>query len=428
MRSGVEDARFPGLPGGAGRRRSDARQPLRRPHQRRSDLPGDAEGDRRRAEADQLRDLHLRHRHRRRPVHRGAGARGAARRARPADGRRRRRELDGEGPPRSAEGGRLRRSCSSTRRAGTRSRKSTTGRIARSSSSTAAIGFTGGVGVADHWLGHAQDAEHWRDTQVRMTGPIARLLEARLLRELHRGRHAGRAGARRPGAARRRRGRVDPRAQLAVRRQQRSEAAVPAAHGRRATDARHHHAVLRDRRVHDVGARGRRAPRREDPPPGRGRQDRRDAGEVRLPPGRTTTCSTRGIEIYEYQPTMMHAKAMVVDGVISMFGSANFDNRSLELNDELNVAVANRDLAARLTEDLRAGSPARQAARPRRVAPPLAARKDPRVLLELLRGDLLDRRDRARIQRLRCAESRNDQSPSSDHGWLPMLSDPPRTS
>jgi cardiolipin synthase len=58
-----------------------------------------------------------------------------------------------------------------------------------------------------------------------------------------------------------------------------------------------------------------------------------------------------GIDIYEYQPTMMHTKTFVVDGVWSMFGSANFDNRSLELNDELNVAVANRDLAARLLAD-----------------------------------------------------------------------------
>ena len=37
---------------------------------------------------------------------------------------------------------------------------------------------------------------------------------------------------------------------------------------------------------------------------------------------------------------MMHTKTLVVDGVWSMFGSANFDNRSLELNDELNVAVS----------------------------------------------------------------------------------------
>lgn len=40
------------------------------------------------------------------------------------------------------------------------------------------VGFTGGVGVADHWMGHAQDAEHWRDTQFRLRGPIVRLLEA----------------------------------------------------------------------------------------------------------------------------------------------------------------------------------------------------------------------------------------------------------
>ena len=40
------------------------------------------------------------------------------------------------------------------------------------------IGFTGGVGVADFWLGNAQDAQHWRDTHVRMRGPIVRLLEA----------------------------------------------------------------------------------------------------------------------------------------------------------------------------------------------------------------------------------------------------------
>jgi cardiolipin synthase len=58
-----------------------------------------------------------------------------------------------------------------------------------------------------------------------------------------------------------------------------------------------------------------------------------------------------GIEIAEYQPTMMHTKAMVVDGVLSIVGSANFDNRSLELNDELNVAVFNRELANRLLAD-----------------------------------------------------------------------------
>ncbi len=60
---------------------------------------------------------------------------------------------------------------------------------------------------------------------------------------------------------------------------------------------------------------------------------------------------TMGIEIYEYQPAMMHTKAMVVDGVMSIVGSANFDNRSLELNDELNVVLFDRGVAARLRQD-----------------------------------------------------------------------------
>jgi cardiolipin synthase A/B len=59
----------------------------------------------------------------------------------------------------------------------------------------------------------------------------------------------------------------------------------------------------------------------------------------------------QGIELHEYQPAMMHAKVIVIDGVMSIFGSANFDNRSLELNDELNVAVFDPALAARLTGD-----------------------------------------------------------------------------
>jgi cardiolipin synthase A/B len=59
----------------------------------------------------------------------------------------------------------------------------------------------------------------------------------------------------------------------------------------------------------------------------------------------------QGMEIYEYQPAMMHAKVLVVDGVLSIVGSANFDNRSFELNDELNVAVFDRAVVARLLVD-----------------------------------------------------------------------------
>ena len=43
---------------------------------------------------------------------------------------------------------------------------------------------------------------------------------------------------------------------------------------------------------------------------------------------------------------MMHVKAMMVDGAWSVIGSANFDNRSFELNDELTIAAPDPQLAA----------------------------------------------------------------------------------
>ena len=82
-----------------------------------------------------------------------------------------------------------------------------------------------------------------------------------------------------------------------------------------------------------------------------------------------------GIEIYKYQPTMMHTKAIVVDGAWSIFGSANFDNRSLELNDEMNVAVSDPGLAARLLQDFNEDLGARRSWTP---APGAAARRSRR--------------------------------------------------
>ena len=57
-----------------------------------------------------------------------------------------------------------------------------------------------------------------------------------------------------------------------------------------------------------------------------------------------------GIRIYEYQPTMMHTKMMVVDGLFATVGSTNFDNRSFRLNEELNLTVADEAFARRLEE------------------------------------------------------------------------------
>ncbi len=53
-----------------------------------------------------------------------------------------------------------------------------------------------------------------------------------------------------------------------------------------------------------------------------------------------------GIKIYEYQPTMVHVKLMIVDDIFVSVGSGNFDERSIRLNDEANLNVLDRSFAA----------------------------------------------------------------------------------
>jgi cardiolipin synthase len=56
-----------------------------------------------------------------------------------------------------------------------------------------------------------------------------------------------------------------------------------------------------------------------------------------------------GIKIYEYQPTMVHVKLIVVDDTFVSVGSGNFDDRSIRLNDEANLDVLDRNFAAQQT-------------------------------------------------------------------------------
>jgi cardiolipin synthase len=58
-----------------------------------------------------------------------------------------------------------------------------------------------------------------------------------------------------------------------------------------------------------------------------------------------------GAKIYEYKPSMIHTKSLIIDGMWSVVGSTNFDNRSFGLNDEVNLAAFDEALAERLQED-----------------------------------------------------------------------------
>jgi cardiolipin synthase A/B len=61
-----------------------------------------------------------------------------------------------------------------------------------------------------------------------------------------------------------------------------------------------------------------------------------------------------GVRIFEFQPSMMHAKTTVVDGAWSIVGSANLDERSMELNEENVLGIADRDFARSIEEGVMA--------------------------------------------------------------------------
>jgi cardiolipin synthase len=212
------------------------------------------------------------------------------------------------------------------------------------------IGFTGGVGVADHWKGNAEAPDRWRDTHVRMRGPIVRLLEAafyEVLTESH--------GPVTPTLD------PDPPIEVAegasfiIRSSTTSGGSdmkraylLAIAAARRTIDIASPYFVTDESTEWALEEAVRRGVRVRIVVEG----DITDAMPVKYASRAAyERLLSLGIELFEYQPTMMHVKVLIVDGVLSMFGSANFDNRSLELNDELNVAVASPELAARFLRD-----------------------------------------------------------------------------
>jgi cardiolipin synthase len=69
------------------------------------------------------------------------------------------------------------------------------------------------------------------------------------------------------------------------------------------------------------------------------------AGEAMYP--RLLEC---GVELWNYQPSMLHAKVMTVDGVVANIGSANLNARSTECDEEINVVALAPELVQVLDE------------------------------------------------------------------------------
>jgi cardiolipin synthase len=212
------------------------------------------------------------------------------------------------------------------------------------------VGFTGGVGIAAEWTGDAEDEDHWRDDHFRVTGPVVPYLQGgfaenwldatgevvaapRLYPQLE---PLGKARILPILASPR--GDLSPVALsywLAFRTaQHRIDLTTPYFVADRFLLEALKDAVARGVRVRLLV-------------PG----DKTDSKLVRLASfPRYDELIRAGVLILEYQPTLVHAKAMVVDDDLCMIGSANFDNRSFELNDEIVLYVKDAEFTELLSD------------------------------------------------------------------------------
>ncbi len=212
------------------------------------------------------------------------------------------------------------------------------------------VGFTGGLGIADLYLGHAQDKDHWRDGQFRVEGPVVCQLQAAFLDNwietggalLHGTDYfppldsAGSAWAQAvhssPGG-----GTENLRLMYLL--------AIASA-GRTILIANPYF-VPNTLAVEMLVAARRRGVNVEVLVPG----PITDAGLVRRASrAKWGPLLEAGVRIYEYQPTMYHNKLMVVDDYWVSVGSTNFDNRSFRLNDEANLNVFDEGFARQQAE------------------------------------------------------------------------------
>lgn len=201
------------------------------------------------------------------------------------------------------------------------------------------IGFTGGVGIADKWRGHGQDEDHWRDTHFRVEGPAVGQMQAVFNDNWTKAtgtvldgdayfpalKHEGESAA-----------------QMFSSSITGGSESMHLMYLLAITAARHTihlsnaYFVPDDLAVRALVAAAKRGVDVRIITPGK----IIDSDVVRAASReRWGELLAAGIRIAEYQPTMYHVKALVVDSLLVSVGSTNFDSRSFSLNDEANLNV-----------------------------------------------------------------------------------------
>jgi cardiolipin synthase A/B len=211
------------------------------------------------------------------------------------------------------------------------------------------VGFTGGYGIADTWKGDGRTEDHWRDTNARIEGPVVKFLQAAFAE----------SWLEATGIAIGGQGyfpRLEPTGKVPAQIVSSSPAGgsfqnymlfLLSINSARKSILITNPYFIPDDVMSDALLKA----------------VRRGVRVVVLAPGkidsRLTYVASRshygkllggGVEIFEYQAALMHAKTMVVDGIWATIGSTNFDNRSFALNQELNLTVYDGSITRRLED------------------------------------------------------------------------------
>ena len=209
------------------------------------------------------------------------------------------------------------------------------------------LGFTGGVGIADQWSGHAQDPEHWRDTHFSVEGPVVAQMQAVFMDNWTKATGQVMHGAeyfpplQPAGQGKAQMFSSSPSGGSESMQLMYLLAVAAAQHTIQLSSAYFVPDALTVKTLVDALKRGVKI---QIITPG----EHMDAETVRRAShARWGPLLEAGAEIYEYQPTMFHCKVMVVDGLWVSVGSTNFDTRSFRLNDEANLNIYDAEFAHR---------------------------------------------------------------------------------
>jgi cardiolipin synthase A/B len=213
------------------------------------------------------------------------------------------------------------------------------------------IGMTGGVGVAAEWTGDAEDPDHWRDTHVRVRGPVVRGMQGAFAENWLEGTGEVLAGDEYLPD-------LEPVEDGGPMQLVRSSATV----GDTNAEALYYLAIASARRSIELTA-AYFVPRPAFTDALCSAAHRGVAVRILVPGPHIDKSLVRvagraaydelldaGVRLFEYQPTMLHAKTLCVDGAWSSVGTVNFDNRSFQLHDEVTLCVWDRRFAGELHE------------------------------------------------------------------------------